>query len=210
MKKRILGICLILTLCLLLLGCSFHDAQSVMDVDATTPIVTDAPTSTPTDAPTPCPTYAPESSWEIDYYVDDFGDKTESAYLRGKFKGKYTNSFSRSEELTVFFYYDGKEKAFSIRLLEYGSYRATFTSIYEVYMKVKIDGNEYNIELEVPYSGGDVFFTSTEGAYNAIKSALIDGKEIKCVIKESLLNRTYNFTIDGVGFKETLAEAGMR
>lgn len=146
------------------------------------------------------------SNWEIDHYIDDFGDKSGSAYLRGTFEGKYSNALSSDQKLTVYFCYDDEQKAFIIRLLEYNQYKASFTSLEDVYLKVKLDDKEYTVDLEVADSGNDLYFKSDKKGYSTIKNALMQGKEMKCIIKESLFSQTYSFTIDGVGFKEMLQE----
>ena len=148
------------------------------------------------------------SNWEIDQYIDDFGDKTGSTYLRGTFQGKYSNALSSDNKLKVFFCYDNEEEAFIIRLLEYNQYKASFTSLSKTNLKVKLDDKEYTIDLKVADSGNDLYFTKDEKAFSTIKNALLQGKEIKCIIKESLLDQSYSFTIDGIGFKETLDEIG--
>lgn len=147
------------------------------------------------------------SNWEIDHYIDDFGDKTGSAYLRGTFQGKYSNALSSDQKLTVYFCYDDEQKAFIIRLLENNRNKASFSSLQDVILKVKLDDDkEYTIDLKVADSGNDLYFRNDVKGYKSIKDALSQGKEIKCVIKESLFSQTYNFTIDGVGFKEKLKE----
>lgn len=200
MKKSILVILAFLILALFLPACLPRNAKEVIAPTTEAPVVT--------DASTPEPVADMYSNWEIDNYVDDFGDKTGSAYLRGTFRGKYSNSLTSSNDLKVYFYYDGESKLFVIRLLEYGSYKATFSAFDDVIMKVKIDGAEYTIDLTIPNSG-EPYFSSSDFGYSVIKNALLNGKEIKCVIKSSLLDQTYNFTIDGIGFKETLEKAGM-
>lgn len=210
--KRRLVLFVSLVMLLSLLGCSIDGGLQAMTIETATPIVTEIPTSIPTPSPNPTPTPTPTpipSSWEIDHYVDDFGDKTESSYLRGTFKGKFSNSATTGSNLTVHFYYESSLLC-SIRLLEYDSHKATFTTSDDVYFKFKVDDKEYSIELVTLSYGDDLHFTSSNSAFSVLKKALLDGKEIKCVIKGTKYGDTYNFTIDGIGFKETLEKAGMR
>ena len=61
--------------------------------------------------------------------------------------------------LTVHFYY---ESAYcSIRLLEYDSHKATFTTNDDVILKFKVDDKEYSIDLVVLSYGDDLYFTSS-------------------------------------------------
>lgn len=209
MKRRIvIGVFIILSL--VLLGCSQNTEHHELASATVEPTVTEASTPIPTPSPEPTPTPTPTpipSSWEVDNYVDDFGDKTGSAYLRGTFKGKFSNSATSGSSLTVHFYY---ESAYcSIRLLEYDSHKATFTTNDDVILKFKVDDKEYSIDLVVLSYGDDLYFTSSFSGYSVLKNALMDGKEIKCVVKGTKYGETYNFTMDGIGFKEALEEAGM-
>ncbi len=208
--KRGLVLFTTLVFLLSLIGCSTNNGLQAMAAETSAPIVTEAPTPIPTPSPEPTPTPTPTptpSSWEIDNYVDDFGDKTGSSYLRGTFTGKFSNSATTGSSLTVHFFYESSYC--SIRLLEYDSHKATFNTNDDVYFKFKVDGKEYSIELVVLSYGDDLHFTSSDSGFSVLKNALLDGKEIKCVIKGTRYGDTYNFTMDGIGFKETLEQAGM-
>ena len=93
--------------------------------------------------------------------------------------------------------------------MEYDSHKATFTTNDDVILKFKVDDKEYSIDLVVLSYGDDLYFTSSFSGYSVLKNALMDGKEIKCVVKGTKYGETYNFTMDGIGFKEALEEAGM-
>ena len=198
-------------LLLSLFGCSTRNGFQAAELETATPVMTEAPTTVPTPSPEPTPTPTPTpvpSSWEIDNYVDDFGDKTGSAYLRGTFKGKFSNSATSGSSLTVYYFYD--ELVSTIRLLEYDNIKASFRSNDTVVFKFKIDDKEYSAVLSI--YGGDLCFSSVSNdsaSFFALKGALKDGKTIKCVVKSTKYGDTYNFTMDGNGFKETLEEAGL-
>ena len=85
MRKRILIVGVFTLLCILLIGCSAGKGSETTSVTSETLKITENPAIDPTPSPSPKPM---PSSWKIDNYVDDFGDKTGSAYLRGEFKGK--------------------------------------------------------------------------------------------------------------------------
>ncbi len=213
--------CLLIAVLLLPLGCSTVNDSTASVPEPTknlAPTPTIEPTPTPTQEPTPTPSPTPEptptptptptpSSWVVDYYVDDFGDKTSDSYLRGSFKGKFSNSATTGSNLTVYFYYD--TTICSIRLLEYDSHKATFYTSDDVTLKFKVDNKEYTIELIILSSGDDLYFTSSESNYYTLKKALTDGKEIKCVIRSRKYSDTYQFTMDGIGFSEAMEKAGM-
>ena len=70
-----------------------------------------------------------KGNWEIGYYVDDFGDKTNDSYVIGTFTGTFSNSATSGSRLTVYVYLDPVYPSITqIRLLEYGSSKATFLS----------------------------------------------------------------------------------
>lgn len=77
------GFVLLTSLILLIsfLGCSTSNGIQATATETATAVVTEAPTPVPTPSPEPTPTPSPTpipSSWEIDNYMDDFGDKTGS------------------------------------------------------------------------------------------------------------------------------------
>lgn len=196
-----------LLLCMILIGCSANNGSKTTSVTSETSIVSEKPAIDPTPSPSPTPM---PSSWEIDNYIDDFGDKTGSIYLRGAFKGKRSDSFSSDADLTVYVYYD---EVFAIRLInEYkyvSSSQASFSSYSDIEIKIKIDGKEYSLNPKIIRNSNDIYISNEGDGYIALKNALMEGKEIRFVIKESLLSNVYKFTIDGIGFKETLEEANM-
>lgn len=223
MRKRILIVGVFTLLCILLIGCSAGKGSETTSVTSAASPVAENPTSvpiqeqtsTPVPTPTPSPTPSPSpkplpSSWEIDNYVDDFGDKTESVYVRGKFKGKRSDSFTSDGDLTVYVYYD---EAFAIRLInEYkyvSSSQESFSSFSDIEIKIKIDGKEYSLNPKIIRNSNDIYISNEGNGFTALKDALMEGKEIRFVIKESLLSSVFQFTIDGIGFKDTLEKANM-
>jgi hypothetical protein len=207
MRKRILIVGVFTLLCILLIGCSAGKGSETTSVTSETLKITENPAIDPTPSPSPKPM---PSSWKIDNYVDDFGDKTGSAYLRGEFKGKRSDSFSSNEDLTVYVYYD---EVFAIRLIKEYKYvsssKASFSSLSDIEIKIKIDGKEYSLNPKIIRDSDDIYISNEGDGFIALKDALMEGKEIRFVIKEHLLSDVFQFTIDGIGFKETLENANM-
>ena len=197
-----------LAIAALIIGTIMSFSMIVTLVGGNKSIITNSAVPVAAEESTLKSTTSSASNWEIDHYIDDFGDETGSAYLRGTFQGKYSNSLSSDHKLTVYFCYDDEQKAFIIRLLEYNKYKAKFSSLDKINLKVKLDDKEYTIDLKVADSGSDLYFKKDDKEFSTIKNALLQGKEMKCIIKESILGQTYSFTIDGIGFNDMLQEAG--
>ena len=156
--------------------------------------------------------------WEVVHYVDDFGDETEDAYIRGIFTGTFSNTATTNEDLTVVINYDyyipevqtNRDPAtytMSFRLLEYNDHMAVFTTGEEITLKVKINDRvvEYNLAGIAP--NGDLFVVE-KGAPSYLELPILTNalKEneytISCVIL--IGSSKYSFEIDGTGFMEQI------
>ena len=175
------------------------------------------------------------SRWEIQHYVDEFGDETENGYLVGTFTGEFSNTATTNSDLTVFVYMlpetysSGYMIAF--RLAEYGDHIATYSKYDLLNLSFKIDGETYGVELMGTTPNGDLYLTSHYAyeddtlaahnktnratAYNAFFNALKDNTgEISCLITIGDMNNiitsvggsTYRFKLNGNGLAEKLAE----
>ncbi len=215
MKKAISNL-LALIIALSLAACGGDQTTPELVTTATDVPATFEPTLEPTAKPTPNPT--PEPFWSIDYYLDDYGDKTDEAYVIGKFDGTFSNTATTSSSLTVLFFYSPNEC--SIRLLEYDSVKAIFPTGKYAYIQFKIDNDEYKIDMNVPDLGSDLYlYAIPRGKYisshelekqqkkrdkcDVLVNALKEGKQIKCVIKNDNAS-AYYFTLEGKGFNDTL------
>lgn len=222
MRKRILIVGVFTLLCILLIGCSTGKGSETTSVtSAASPVAenpTSAPiqelTSTPVPTPTPSPTPTPTpmlSNWDISYYVDDFGDKTNDAYVYGNFEGTWTSTISSDpNDLDVALVYDGKDYSFFVFVKNY-SYvspqKETFSTFDKVSIKFKLDGEEYSIKPIIIDNGEYLFMSNKDEGFRVLKKALHSGKEIRFVVKEDTWGTVFKFTIDGIGFKETLKKA---
>ncbi|MDO4836317.1 MAG: hypothetical protein Q4B07_07710 [Clostridia bacterium] len=153
------------------------------------------------------PTKKPKTSWEKAYYVDDFGDSTSESYLRGKFKGSFSNFITTNSNLTVYFCVDNDysrkrdSDSFRIKLLEYDDYLVNFKGInpYDVTIKVKIGERKYTANasrLDENY----IYIYREDGLFVPVLWGLETGKEIRFVIEESAYTTsTYRFSVDSSG-----------
>lgn len=56
--------------------------------------------------------------WKVDYYVDDFGEKTKEGYVKADLYGTFSNSATTNSDLRVEFVID--KESIRIQLYEYG------------------------------------------------------------------------------------------
>lgn len=217
--KKAITILLSLLMMLSVAACGRGQSAPKPIAIATEVPATAEPTPKPTAEPTPIPT--PEPYWSIDYYLDDYGDKTDEAYVMGKFDGTFSNTATTNSDLTVLFFYSPNEC--SIRLLEYDSIKANFPTGKYAFIQFKIDNDEYKIDMNVPNLGEDLYlYALPKGMFisahelekqqkkrdkcDVLVNALKEGKQIKCVIKNDYAS-TYYFTLEGEGFNDKLITA---
>jgi hypothetical protein len=76
------------------------------------------------------------AQWEKDFYIDDFGDKTDKDYERMMARGTFSNSATQNSEAHYKFVKNTEEMTLTISVYEYGSNLAT--SIDHSFEQVKI------------------------------------------------------------------------
>jgi len=61
-------------------------------------------------------------NWNLGYYVDEFGDKTDNWYVKlNATNGKFSNSVTNNSKLRVVMYFDDVNDAPWMRIYEYGT-----------------------------------------------------------------------------------------
>ena len=94
--------------------------------------------------------------WEINFYVDEFGDPTDSGYISNVdiIEGTFSNSATSNSLLYAYFLVSGKGNI-AIKLLEYGSseVNAYSTKYYEVKVK-DAQGTVHSLPGRI-YQGGE-------------------------------------------------------
>lgn len=243
--KKIGSLILCLFLLLQVVGCNTNTqtttlpitSESHLEDDVTTELTTEQSTvmtsieTTPTTTTTTTEA-AINTDWEINYYVDEFGDKTDDNYALGSFTGTFANSATYSSDLSVYVYYTEpfNESAFLFRLLEYDTYPVTYTSSDLFLLKLKIDNEVYEVQLSAfPPSGDLALFDATgdldktlqeytdsrKDVIKALKAAMVEGKTVSCVILHSndaidlMIGESrskYNFKMNGEGFSTIIKE----
>lgn len=145
------------------------------------------------------------SNWSKEFYVDDFGDQTDEPYYLGTFYGTFSNSATSNSNLTAVTLFDITNNYFRFDLYEYGNYPASFFMDDPITLGVKINGEASYYSLNT--DGANLYLDDANGA-NLIYNSLMNNDKISCFIdyNSSGVGSTYNFEIDGAGFKE-LVEA---
>ena len=98
--------------------------------------------------------------WETQYYVDEFGDKTEDSYKTLIAEGTFSNSATHNSKLLGGFIWDEEGQTMAIRLLEYG--RSLATTIESTFITVKIKnpkGEVYTIKRVFYSKTGSLYFS---------------------------------------------------
>tara|TARA_B100001059_G_scaffold23423_1_gene18817 strand:+ start:789 stop:1415 length:627 start_codon:yes stop_codon:yes gene_type:complete len=145
-------------------------------------------------------------NWEIKYFVDDFGDPTDSGYITNTdlIQGTFSNSATTNSSLNAFFLVSGKGNI-AVRLFEYGSnaVNAYSTEYYEV--KVK---DSYGTVHSLPatlYEGGERLYIDSSARKNKISkmhNLFVKGGELQFVITSpSSYPSTYKFSVNADGYE---------
>ena len=144
--------------------------------------------------------------WEIRYYVDDFGDPTDSGFISNTelIQGTFSNSATTNSSLYVFFLINGKGDV-AVKLFEYGSseVKAYSTEYYEV--KVKDSSGIVHSLPATIYQGGDRLYIDSSARKNKISemhNLFVIGGELQFVITSpSSYPSTYKFSVNADGYK---------
>tara|TARA_B100000579_G_C22705046_1_gene791656 strand:- start:21 stop:641 length:621 start_codon:yes stop_codon:yes gene_type:complete len=146
--------------------------------------------------------------WYINYFVDTFGDKTDSGYIRnrGYIKGVFSNSATTNSLLNAYFIISNKQRV-AIKLLEYGSsvVKAYKNNYYNVAVK---DGEGKTHSFTgVMYKTDDRLYLNPVGKkkVSVMHNILIKGGEVTLVITEQDYGlTTYKVTFNSDGYKNVM------
>lgn len=145
-----------------------------------------------------------DSGWELEEYVDDFGDSTGEAYLRSIVPGTFSNTATSGESMRVILGYAPDEAAFLFRLVEYDDtlkVKATYTDTDSKVIKIKIGDEITEGTLTGTPPNGDLLLVGG-ACLIKIYDALSTGQEVRTIIE--VANSKYTFSMDGSNFSECL------
>lgn len=144
-----------------------------------------------------------KTNWQLDYYVDDFGDKTKDAYVAGFFDGTFTASIARDANMVAIVYLTKLDpNTTCIRCLKYGNSRPNYDSKDKAVLKVKLDDGSTKSYDMTCYDGE--FYCDD----SRLVSDIFGNDEVSCVITVyeqynfDDVDDTYKFKIDRIGLSE--------
>ena len=155
------------------------------------------------------------SNWQVQHYVDDFGDETNKIYLSTAVIGDFSNTATKSSDLIVKMgidYEDSVNPFVRFSLYEYGDTPAVYYEDDDIEMRIKIGEEVYYEDLEGYAPNGDLYCynirkgVSRDGSelFTAMIDELLLGNDVRCII--NIGNSQYNFTISGNGFRKAVDE----
>ena len=136
--------------------------------------------------------------WELQNFVDEFGDETDSRYLTTKYllKGTFSNSATTNSELTAKLMVVDSSNI-SIMLSEYDLSLVKSFSKKKYIVKMKLDDESIITDHGYIYEGGDRIFIGERGkALSKLHNALKSNQEVKILIKEENSLSSYRIDIN--------------
>lgn len=151
------------------------------------------------DEPVNIPVPTGTGNWELDTYIDHFGDHTDDAYLRLTGKGRFSNSATTNSDLTVFLLVD--KNSVRLRLVEYGWSVVKDDELCAIIVKdcesitkkwtvfnddsgyISLSKSQKEDFVKMAKKGGTISFSAAMGTYSM---------------------STYNFKFDVTGYEEAL------
>ncbi len=155
-----------------------------------------------------------ESTWNITYTTDEFGDVTEDsiAKISGVFEGSFSNTATPESDLTVIVNFEKRGNynhyIASFDLKEYNKTNATYTSGEQITFKTKI-GDEISEDVLVGSPpNGSLTLGAAEYSWGAddFYNALYEGKDVRCII--TIGTSEYQFTATGDNFSSVCEQNG--
>lgn len=177
-------------------NCTYDEAikyRAIINLNTTGRIVGNH--EEPVNIPVPTGT----GNWELDTYVDNFGDHTNDSYLRLRGKGKFSNSATTNDDLTVLLLVD--KGSVRLRLIEYGWSVVKDEELCAIIVKdcegitkkwavfnnssgyISLSRSQEDEFAEIAKKGGTISFSAAMGRYS---------------------RSTYNFKLDVTGYEEAM------
>ena len=144
--------------------------------------------------------------WEVKYFVDEFGDPTNTGYITTKelISGSFSNSATNNADLLAQFLIKDSANV-GLKLYEYKSnvVKAYSTKSYSVIIKDS-DGEKHSMTCNI-YKGGDRLYLDDSYKKNHISkfhNLLVKGGNLTIIITDTEYGLTnYKITINGDGYK---------
>ena len=98
------------------------------------------------------------AQWDVQYYIDEFGDKTSDSYESFVAEGTFSNSATRNSKALYKFMHNKKDETISIKIYEYARHLATDTESSFTVIRIKTPSKEI-VEIK------SVMFSKTGSIY---------------------------------------------
>lgn len=141
--------------------------------------------------------------WELNHYIDEFGDKTDQAYLEAVAEGEFSNSATSNSYLVANILVNDSNDI-RIMLHEYGRSRVKSSSIDNYEVKIKDnDGEVYSFGAYNPGDRLSLFEKKDNLKFNELLKKEVS---LSFAIAElgSYSSATYRFKIHPKGYKKAL------
>ena len=144
--------------------------------------------------------------WEVKYFVDEFGDPTNTGYITTKelISGSFSNSATNNADLLAQFLIKDSANV-GLKLYEYKSnvVKAYSTKSYSAFIKDS-EGKKHSMTCNI-YKGGDRLYLDDSYKKNHISqfhNLLVKGGNLTIIIKDSEYGLTnYKINVNGDGYK---------
>lgn len=183
-----------------------------------TPTPTSTPSPTPTARPTPTPTPTPVPStytgnWQIRYYVDSFGDKTNKSYISLNYliQGTFSNTATTNSPLYVEVLYD-EENGFAFEFYEYSTDHCVRYSTKQEYTFAYKTEEGKTDSITCYFSGQRLYpkrkvYTYSSDDYESFFNYMTEGGTMKFSVQPLDYSATkYSFSINMDYFSNALAK----
>lgn len=118
------------------------------------------------------------AQWSTNYYVDDFGDRTDKSYDSFMAEGTFSNSATSGSEASYKFLHNKDDKTITLKVLEYGRNLATSTDSVFTIVKIKTPSGEIVKIKSVMFSKTGVLFFYKKSYDQLLKTMAISGDHI--------------------------------
>jgi len=108
------------------------------------------------------------AQWNTEYYVDDFGDKTNETFEYFDVVGVFTNSATTNSDCGFFVKHDGQTKSYTISIYPYNrkSKESWISSTFQEIKLKQLSEEDYPIFKDAISQSGDyTFLLNYEGKY---------------------------------------------
>ena len=137
-------------------------------------------------------------AWKIDYYIDEFGDKTGKYFVETEVTGTFSNSYVSNEILYVEFVVDKKKSGIFLHERDTSSSAEKFIGTVTIRMK-NSNGKILNIFTTDSWTNSEGIAIWDKDYYKIKNFLKRSVGEIRVVIQDEYSSH-YNFTIDATGF----------